>query len=88
MRVAIAHNAVTEASTPDERDVLTQVQDVSEALTDLGHEAIPIACDLDLATFKRGIEQIKPGCVFNLVESLDGRGQLISLLPFLLDAMG
>ena len=88
MRVAIAHNAVTEASTPDERDVLTQVKAVSRALIDLGHEAIPIACDLDLATFKRGIERIKPGCVFNLVESLDGRGQLIGLVPFLLDAMG
>ena len=88
MRIAIAHNAVTEASTPDERDVLTQVEAVSEALLHLRHEATPIACDLDLATFKLGIERIQPDCVFNLVESLDGRGQLIGLVPFLLDAMG
>ena len=87
MRIAITYNAVTDQSAPDERDVLVQVQAVTEALTKLGHDAVPLACDLDLETVKRGIERIRPDCAFNLVESLAGSGRLISVVPSLLDAM-
>ncbi len=87
MRIAIVHNAVKDQSSPDERDVLVQAQAVSEALKYLGHEAISLACDLDLSAVKRQLEEIKPDAVFNLVESLDGKGCLIHLFPTLLDAM-
>jgi D-alanine-D-alanine ligase len=88
MRVVITHNEVTLTSAPDERDVLVQMNAVAEALAKLGHEAIPLSCDLDLATFKSEIERMQADCIFNLVESLDGRGQLIGLIPSLLDTMG
>jgi len=87
MRITIVHNSVAASSAPDERDVLIQVQAVAEALTKLGHEAIPLACDLDLAAVKRRIARISPDCVVNLVESLDGHGRLIDLFPSLLDTM-
>jgi len=88
MRIAIAYNAVTDESSPDERDVLVQVQAVTQALEKLGHEVFPLACDLNLAGLRTRLAEIRPGCVFNLVESLDGRGRLIGLVPSLLDAMG
>jgi hypothetical protein len=38
MRIIIAHNAVTDADAPDERDVLVQAAAIRTALAELGHE--------------------------------------------------
>jgi D-alanine-D-alanine ligase len=88
MRVVIAHNAVAEGDSPDERDVLVQTQSVAAALAELGHEPICLPCTLDLAEVKARLEHLRPDLVFNLVESLAGTGRLIHLVPALLDAMG
>ncbi len=88
MRVAVVHNAVTNDSAPDERDVLVQADSVRDALGRLAHEACTISCSLDLARVKNQLEQIRPDVVFNLVESLDGQGRLAHLFPALLDTMG
>jgi len=88
MRIAIAHNAVTDADAPDERDVLVQAAAVQAALTDLGHRTALLPCTLDLAALRQRLLERPPDLVVNLVESLDGRGRLIHLVPSLLDAMG
>jgi D-alanine-D-alanine ligase len=88
MRIAIAHNAVTDADAPDERDVLVQAAAVEAALTDLGHRTALLPCTLDLAALRGRLSERPPDLVVNLVESLDGRGRLIHLVPSLLDAMG
>jgi D-alanine-D-alanine ligase len=88
MRVAIVHNDVKAASTPDERDVLVQVETVARALACLGHQADRLPCTLDLAQLKHRLEALRPDLVFNLVESLGDTGRLIHLAPSLLDAMG
>ncbi|MFO7560792.1 MAG: GNAT family N-acetyltransferase [Desulfobacterales bacterium] len=88
MRIAIVHNAVTGDSLPDEQDVINQVEVVSEGLRELQHEVIVLPCGLNLTEFKLGIERCRPDLVFNLVESLDGQGRLISVIPSLLEIMG
>jgi D-alanine-D-alanine ligase len=88
MRIAIVHNEVADASGPDERDVLTQVEAIQAALAALGHSAQALPCTLDLAQFRRRLESWRPQLVFNLVESLGGTGRLIHVAPSLLDAMG
>lgn len=88
MRITIAHNAVTDADAPDERDVLVQAAAVRAALTELGHASSLLPCTLDLAGVRQQLSEERPDLVFNLVESLDGRGRLIHLVPSLLDAMG
>lgn len=87
MRVIVLHNAVTEASTQDERDVLVQVERVRSALTELGHESIPLACDLNLDGLRRQLDRLRPDLVFNLVESLNGLGCMIHIVPFFLFAL-
>jgi D-alanine-D-alanine ligase len=87
MRIAILHNAVHDRSSADEKDVLAQVAAISAALKALGHELAVLPCDLNLSTVKRRLADIGPDSVFNLVESLDGRGALIHLVPFLLEAL-
>lgn len=88
MRVAIVHNPVDAHSAPDERDVLVQVQAVSEALESLGHSTVIVPCTLDLDGLKRRLESERPDCAFNLVESLADRGRLAHLAPGVFDVLG
>ncbi|HWR92291.1 MAG TPA: D-alanine--D-alanine ligase, partial [Desulfobacterales bacterium] len=88
MRIVIAHNDAGDASSPDERDVLLQVQAITAALDALGHQADHLACTLDLARFYNELATLHPDLVFNLVESLEGTGRLIHFAPSLLDTMG
>ncbi|MFZ5563317.1 MAG: D-alanine--D-alanine ligase family protein [Thermodesulfobacteriota bacterium] len=87
MRILILFNRVTDQSAPDEQDVLFQVQAVSHALTALGHEAVPLACGLNLEDLRHSLLSLQPDLVFNLVESLNGQGRMIHLVPILLEAM-
>lgn len=88
MHIAIAHNAVAQRSTPDELDVIVQVESVQSALYRLGYATSVVAVDLDLSAVSHRISAIKPNLVFNLVESLAGSGRLIHCFPALLDALG
>jgi D-alanine-D-alanine ligase len=88
MRIIIAHNAVTDVDAPDERDVLVQAAAVRAALAELGHETVLLPCSLDLAEAQQRLAEWGPDLVFNLVESLGGRGRLIHVVPSLLDTMG
>ena len=87
MRVTIVHNAVADEAAPDERDVLIQAEAVQAALRALGHEAGMLPCTLDLSEVKRRLSDLRPDLVFNIVESLDGKGRLIHVVPSLLDAL-
>jgi D-alanine-D-alanine ligase len=88
VRVAIVHSTVDASAAPDEQDVLVQAKAVCEALALFGHDPFFLPCSLDLSALRRAIEAQKPNVVFNLVESLAGKGQLIALVPFVLDALG
>jgi D-alanine-D-alanine ligase len=88
MRIIIAHNAVTDADAPDERDVLVQAAAVQAALAELGHETGLLPCTLNLADVQQRLVEWQPDLAFNLVESLGGWGRLIHLVPSLLDTMG
>ncbi len=87
MRVVIAHNVVEKRDAPDERDVLVQAETVEAALGALGHEPVTLPCALDLAAVKHRLAGLRPDLVFNIVESLDGTGRLIHVVPSLLDAL-
>jgi len=87
MRILILYNSVTDQSAPDALDVLSQVEAVSQALSALGHEVVPLACGLNLESLRRDLLSLAPNLVFNLVESLNGQGRLIHLAPILLEAM-
>lgn len=88
MRVTVLHNAVADAPTADERDVLVQVEVVAAALDALGHQVQRLPCSLDLASTKRQLAEQRPEVVFNLVEALDGSDRLVALAPSLLDSLG
>ena len=87
MRVVIVHNAVDVGDAPDERDVLVQAEAVRAALKALGHNPACLPCALDLSDVKHRLAGRRPDLVFNIVESLNGTGRLIHMVPSLLDAL-
>ena len=87
MRVIILHSDVGSCASADEQDVLTQVESVSAALKNLGHEALPMPLCLDLDAAARRFREAACDLVFNLVETVGGQGRLIHLAPALLDFM-
>ncbi len=88
MRIAVVHNAVPADGAPDEQDVIAQADAVTDALRELGHKPVRLACGLNLSRVQSELRAVGSQMVFNLVESLDGTGRLLHLLPFMLDAMG
>jgi D-alanine-D-alanine ligase len=86
MRVAVLHDLLPDEPRPDEQDTLAQAEFVRASLARGGHEAELVPFGLDLAAAAGRIEQ--SDLVFNLVESVGGKGRLLHLAPALLDAMG
>ncbi len=87
MKIAILHGEVAKDACPDEKDVLVQVDFVSEGLARLGHEPVAVPVSLNLAEAARTLAALCPAIVFNLVESLVGKGRLIHIVPALLEAL-
>jgi D-alanine-D-alanine ligase len=88
MKAAILHGQVPPDAPKDEQDVLVEVTVVSESLGRFGYQAVPIPFSLDLESVGSKLQSLQPDIVFNLVESVAGRGQLIHLAPTLLDYLG
>jgi D-alanine-D-alanine ligase len=82
------HDAFAEAGRVDASDTLLEAQAIGAALTDLGFEASTLPVDLDLDRLERQLKERRPRVVVNLVESLDGHGRLLHVVPALLEAIG
>jgi D-alanine-D-alanine ligase len=87
MKIAVIHGEVAAGAGRDEQDVLTQVDCVSRGLAALGHEPVSVPVSLNLAAAAQTFANLRPAMVFNLVETLAGKGSLIHLIPALLDAL-
>lgn len=87
MKVAVIHGKVADSAGLDEKDVLVQVDVVSEGLAGLGHEPVPLPVSLNLEEAARTLTSLRPAMAFNLVESLSGKGSLIHIVPALLDSL-
>jgi D-alanine-D-alanine ligase len=87
MRIAVIHGDVAAGAGWDEQDVLTQVDCVSRGLAALGHEPVVVPASLNLEAVAQTLTALQPAMVFNLVETLAGKGNLIHFVPSLLDAL-
>lgn len=86
MRVWILHQSIPSDATPDERDVLVQVETVGQSLVRLGHRVEVGSCTLDLASLDTALSRVQCDLVFNLVEAVAGAGRLLYMPPALMDA--
>ena len=87
MHLLILHDALpADAATIDAADALVQAAHIRESLTALGHTSAIAPVTLDLSEAAAAIRSAD--CIVNLVESLDGRGSLIHLVPALVESLG
>ncbi len=85
--IIVLHQKTGENPAPDEKDTLVQAEFVCSALNNSGYTARTLAAGLDLENLHDRLLDTKPDAVFNLVESLNGKGSLIHLVPSLLSSM-
>lgn len=87
-KILLLINQMSDHPTEDEMDVLVQAEAVEKALDELGFTHQREYFSLDLNRTRIILQKIAPDIVFNLVESVDGKGALIHLCTSLLEAYG
>jgi D-alanine-D-alanine ligase len=88
MRVLVLHSDVPPDAPPDEQDTLLQAAAVESTLLALGHEASRIVFIPDPSALEAVISREYPDVVFNLVETIWGRGEHAPLAPAMLAQLG
>jgi D-alanine-D-alanine ligase len=86
--VLVLHEGQGDGARPDELDTLVQVRQVTDAIRQLHWSTSAEEVDLNLGHTLERLRGTRPSCVFNLVESLNGRGELIGVVPALLETAG
>ncbi|WP_418894531.1 D-alanine--D-alanine ligase family protein [Limibacterium fermenti] len=84
--VVLLHNRLSETPSADESDVLQQVGLVNEALKALGFSTVVHDIGTDLYEDIRKINRLSPAFVFNLVETVFDKSELLSIVPSLLSS--
>ncbi|MBN2352133.1 MAG: hypothetical protein JXD23_06135 [Spirochaetales bacterium] len=87
-KIILLHQEVGPDAREDEKDTLVQAAFVADSLAEDGWETETLTVDLDLAEAHRRLSARKPSAVFNLVESLNGRGEFIHFAAGLLESLG
>lgn len=83
--VVILHNKVYDHSNPDETDVLQQVDLVADAYRQLGYDPVSMELGKNPLNDIVKVRKLKPLFVFNLVESVFEKGELLYIGPALLN---
>lgn len=86
--ILLLHDGPAAGERVDTADVLVEAEHVAEVLEGLGYAPAVASVDLDLRALDRLLERHAPIAVFNLVEALGGRAELIQAVPALLEARG
>jgi D-alanine-D-alanine ligase len=80
----ILHEKISSNARSDELDTLVQVEQICSAMQAKGWQVETRATGLNLEATHAAISSLNPDCIFNLVESLAGVGQLVHFIPSLL----
>ncbi|MCB9882797.1 MAG: ATP-grasp domain-containing protein [Planctomycetes bacterium] len=88
MKVAILHQALPANARADESDVLEQVRAIGAALVELGHAQSTVVFDGDIDSMLEQLHETGADVAFNLVESVDGGGEAVAIVPAALEREG
>ena len=85
MKIVVLHSEVPGDACGDEADGLVQMDTVVRVLQRMNHEVSILPFSLAVTEAMATLEAVRPDCVFNLVETVQGRGRLIHMAPAVLD---
>ncbi len=86
-RAVILHDVHAALGPPDQSDTLIEARAIGAVLGEIGFVTSTVPVGLDLAALARTLTDLAPRVVVNLVESLEGRGRLIHVVPALLESL-
>ena len=81
----ILYNLPREGALPDELDVLVQVEYIETNLNELGIVTFRKGITSDFMNEISEVAELRPDFVFNLVESINNKGELCYFIPALLN---
>ena len=84
-KIVILHTDVAPDAGVDEQDTMLQAQTIAKAITSLGYEPVLLPFVMDLNATISKLRALHPTVVFNLVESVGGKGSMIYFATALLD---
>lgn len=84
-KIVILHTDVAPDAGEDELDTLHEAQTIAEAIITLGYEPVMLPFSMDLNSTISSLRAIHPDVVFNLVETVGGKGSMIYFSTALLD---
>jgi D-alanine-D-alanine ligase len=84
-KVVILYNKLSENPQTDELDVLTQVNLVADTLKELGYKTSEIQFSFEIDEAIKQLKEQDPYFVFNLVESINNKGELCYVGPSVLE---
>lgn len=84
-KIIILHTDVAPDAGEDELDTLRQAQAIAEAIISLGYEPVFLPFTMDLNATISNLRFLNPRVVFNLVETVGGKGSMIYFSTALLD---
>ncbi|MBU0473057.1 MAG: D-alanine--D-alanine ligase [Bacteroidetes bacterium] len=85
MNILFVYNKPKDEFSPDDDDVLTQLEATQSSAIELGHTTSALAVSLNLETFETELIKYNPDLVFNLVESLVGIESFMHFVPLILE---
>lgn len=85
MNILFVYNKPKDEFSPDDEDVLTQLEATKSSAEELGHITNSLAVSLDLLTFETELINYNPDIVFNLVEALSGVESYMHFIPLILE---
>jgi D-alanine-D-alanine ligase len=85
--ILLLHDAHAAEGRIDSSDTLLEADAIAAALVGLGYDTTIVPVGLDLSRLQSTLTERSPRLVVNLVESLEGRGQLVHVVPALLEAL-
>jgi len=87
MKTVILNNKLTENVAFDELDNKIETEAVTDVLEDLGFDVEIIEFGFDIQKIITQLQKFEPKFVFNLVESIEGKGNLIYFASAVLDSL-
>ena len=84
--LAVILEGTVEADTPEVEaaEIRTNSDEIGRALKALGFRIAIVTLTLDIEKARKKLEKLKPDVAFNLVDSIEGMGDMVSIAPMLL----
>lgn len=86
-KLVIAYNMIMPGAKADELDVLDEVKIVRQAAEKLGYQVSEVPVSLEVKQAMKQILDIAPKAIFNLVESIENKGDLIFFAPAIFNTL-